>query len=72
MITMAMMMIEMMSEMNPWPWWSPKGESIREREWTMAKSRKTVKIKRHVSTIINKEKQQKLKTETVVGVEKMQ
>ena len=37
----------------------------------MAKSRKTVKIKRHVSTIINKEKQQKLKTETVVGVDKM-
>ena len=37
----------------------------------MAKSRKTVKMKRYVSTIITKEKQQKIKTETVVGVEKM-
>ena len=69
MITMAMTMIEMMSEMNPWPW-SPKGESIKEWEWTMAKSRKTVKMKRYVSTI-TKEKQQKLKKETVVGLDKM-
>ena len=37
----------------------------------MAKSRKIVKMSRYVSTIINKEKQQKLKTETVVGVDKM-
>ena len=36
----------------------------------MAKSRKTVKTKRYVSTI-TKEKQQKLKKEMVVGVDKM-
>ena len=37
----------------------------------MAKSRKIVKMSRYVSTIITKKKQQKLKKETVVGVNKM-
>ena len=36
----------------------------------MAKSRKTVNMKRYVSAI-NKEKQQKFKKETVVGEDKM-